>query len=111
VQSALPALRGRDVAHPDLHAYAAAWRREFLPKWRLCTLYQHAIRRPPLAEWLVARLTRRPDLTTFLMGVVGDLLPAHRLTLLALFARLVGLPARPCSRSVPRKLPLPLHPR
>lgn len=89
VQCALPALRGRDVAHPDLHAYAAAWRREFLPKWRLCTLFQHAIRRPPLAEWLVARLGRRPGLTASLMAAVGDLIPARNLRFLPFLPQLL----------------------
>ena len=89
VQCALPALCNGSAAHPDLRTYAAAWRREFLPKWRLCTLFQHAIRRPPLAEWLVAGLSRRPDLTTLLMAVVGDLIPAYTLTPLRLFPRLL----------------------
>jgi geranylgeranyl reductase family protein len=56
-----------------LAAYARDWKRERDPKWRLCTGLQHAIRRPWLAEWLVARLRPRPALTTTLMAAVGDL--------------------------------------
>jgi menaquinone-9 beta-reductase len=56
-----------------LAAYARDWKRERDPKWRLCTGLQHAIRRPWLAEWLVARLRPRPALSTTLMAAVGDL--------------------------------------
>ena len=56
-----------------LAAYARDWTRERNPKWRLCTGLQHAIRRPWLAEWLVARLQPRPALATALMAAVGDL--------------------------------------
>lgn len=80
VQHALPELHAGTVTHPELGGYAVAWSREILPKWRLCTLLQHAIRRPVLAEWLVGRLSRRPGLTSFLMAAVGDLLPPQVLS-------------------------------
>lgn len=89
VQCALPALLSGDAAHPELPSYARAWRRELLPKWRLCTLLQHAIRHPSLAEWLVARLSRRPDLTAILMAAVGDLIPARNLRFLPLLSQLL----------------------
>ncbi len=79
VHAALPALLTHSAALPEWRAYSLAWRREFLPKWRLCTGLQHAIRHPALAEWLVSRLIRRPDLTTLLMTVIGDLIPARDL--------------------------------
>jgi menaquinone-9 beta-reductase len=79
------------TTHPDLGAYARAWTREFLPKWRLCMGLQHAIRHPALAEWIVTSLKPRPHLTTLLMAAVGDLLPAHDLhPVRLLFSSLTG---------------------
>ncbi|MBI4842132.1 MAG: hypothetical protein HY803_13870, partial [candidate division NC10 bacterium] len=95
VQCAPPALLSGDAVHPELPSYARAWRREFLPKWRLCTLLQHAIRHPSLAEWLVARLGRRPGLTALLMAAVGDLIPARNLTCLCVARRQGFLPLLP----------------
>ena len=89
VQSALPTLRNGSTTPSYVRTYDAAWRREFLPKWRLCTLLQHAIRRPSLAEWLVARLSRRPGLTAILMAAVGDLIPARNLRFLPLLSQLL----------------------
>ncbi len=92
VESALPVLGARPVPLAELHGYAAAWRREFRTKWRLCTALQHAIRHPLLAECLATLLDLRPDLTTFLMAAVGDLIPVRALNPLGLFARfLAGL--------------------
>jgi len=54
-------------------AYARDWTRERNPKWRVCTALQHAIRRPWLGEWIVARLRPRPLLAGVLMAAVGDL--------------------------------------
>jgi flavin-dependent dehydrogenase len=76
---AAEALTRDPTTHPDLGAYARAWAREFLPKWRLCMGLQHAIRHPALAEWIVSRLEPRPHLTTLLMAAVGDLIPARDL--------------------------------
>ena len=78
---------------PALGPYAAAWRHEFLPKWRLCMLFQHAIRRPRLAVWLAARLQCREGLRARLMAVVGDLAPPASLgpaTLLLRMFRTAG---------------------
>ncbi len=90
VASALPALHDRPAPPLELRDYAVAWRREFGAKWRLCAAFQYAIRRPLVAEWLVTSLTRRPDLTTFLMAVVGDLIPVHALSPLNLLARFLA---------------------
>ena len=95
VESALPALGSGQAPPPELHGYAAAWRREFRAKWRLCSTLQHAIHRPVLAEWLVSFLGRRPDLTAFLMGAVGDLMPAHLLNPRGLLTRLLAGQASP----------------
>ncbi len=77
-----------------LAAYARGWRRERNPKWRVCVALQHAIRRPWLAEWLVARLQRRPALASLLMAAVGDLgwLPAPRRARPAPRPRLTSFP-------------------
>ncbi len=92
VRVALPPLMTSSASTPDLPEYALAWRREFLPKWRLCTGLQHAIRRPRLAEWLVSRLRQRDDLTALLMATIADLLPARELSLAPLLLRLLAAP-------------------
>lgn len=89
VRHALPGLRAGREAHPDVREYAAAWRRERGAKWRLCNLFQHAIRRPALAEWLICRLLPRPRLTALLMAAAGDLVPAPALSPGAIAARLL----------------------
>jgi geranylgeranyl reductase family protein len=89
VELALPVLAGGGAAPPELHGYAAAWRREIQAKWPLCTALQHAVRRPRLAEWLVSALRRRPALTAFLMAAVGDLVPPAALSPGALAIRLL----------------------
>lgn len=89
---AVPAL---DHAHPPLLvAYAADWRREVRAKWSLCTLLQHAVRRPWLADLLLARLATRPAALGSVMALTGDLRPPRRATLLALGLAL-GLPRAP----------------
>lgn len=94
----LPPLTFRPAWAPALRGYTLAWRREFLPKWRLCVGLQHAIRRPPVAEWLVSRLDRRPNLTALLMAVVGDLTAARDVRPLSLLARILAgqEPSRTC---------------
>ncbi len=73
----------------DCAAYAAAWHREFDPKWRLMAALQHALRRPWLAESLVAVLARRPAATTLLMAAAGDLVPAAELRAVRLMLQCV----------------------
>jgi len=97
VESALPVLCGGHARPPELHGYAVAWQRETKTKWRLCSALQHAIRRPIVAEWLVSFLSRRPDLTAFLMAAVGDLRPAQVLNPRGLLARLLAWDASPRS--------------
>ncbi len=90
VECVVPSLLTDCTAPADPRDYPLAWKREFLPKWRLCTALQHAIRHPTLADWLVARLRGRPDLTTRLMAAVGDLIPPQDLCPLRLLASLLG---------------------
>ena len=79
VECVAPSLLADCTAPADPRGYPLAWKREFLPKWRLCTALQYAIRHPTLADWLVARLRGRPHLTSRLMAAVGDLIPARGL--------------------------------
>jgi flavin-dependent dehydrogenase len=76
VECGLPSLQERSATVPDLSAYGEAWRRELHAKWRLCTGLQYAIRRPLLAEGIVACLAHVPALSSRLMAAVGDLIPA-----------------------------------
>lgn len=92
VHTVLAALLNGGGSPVDTRAYGPAWGREFRPKWRLCTALQHAVRRPVLAEWLVARLRRRPGVTALLMAAVGDLTPARDLALARLLLRLLSIP-------------------
>lgn len=78
-----------DAPVSEFREYTNAWLREFTPKWRLATLLQHAVRRPWLAEQLVAFLSRRPAVTAHLMAAFGDLLPARDLRPTRLLSRLV----------------------
>jgi flavin-dependent dehydrogenase len=64
-----------------LAAYAQDWIREFAPKFRLATHLQRALRRPGVADGLVALLSRRPGLATTLMRAAGDLVPPRDLSL------------------------------
>ncbi len=69
---ALPALARGRAAAPDLRAYCRAWRREVAARWRLCGLLQQAIRRPQLADWLVALLAASPALAgRFTAAIAG----------------------------------------
>ncbi len=78
VEGVLPFLLAGGTTPAGPQDYPLAWRREFLPKWRLCTVLQHAIHHPALADWLVSRLHGRPSLTSLLMAVVGDLIPVRK---------------------------------
>jgi geranylgeranyl reductase family protein len=69
------------AAPEALAGYARAWTREFEPKFRFATHLQRAIRRPTLAEWLVAALSRRAGLSATLLSAAGDLVPPHDLSL------------------------------
>ena len=70
--------------------YDGAWRREFVPKWRIAALLQRAIRRERLADGLAAFLATRPALTALLMAAFGDLLSPDALRPARLFARLLA---------------------
>jgi geranylgeranyl reductase family protein len=73
---------------PTLSNYGDAWQREFAPKWRLASLLQHAIRRPWLAEGLVAYLSTRPAASSTFMAAFGDLLSPEDLRPVRLLSRL-----------------------
>jgi len=85
-----------DGPRPDaLALYPRDWKHEFDPKWKLCTGLQHAIRRPWLAEWLVARLQSRPVLTSAVMAAVGDLVRMPALPRLGPLSRQRRTPPHP----------------
>jgi len=81
------ALEDGSPEHPDLRSYARDWAREVLPKWKVCMVLQHAIRRPFLAEVLVSQLRRRSALLSFLMAAVGDLIPPREVGLVRLLLK------------------------
>ncbi len=70
--------------------YDGAWRREFVPKWRIAALLQRAIRRERLADGLAAFLATRPRLTAALMAAFGDLLSPDALRPARLLVRLLA---------------------
>jgi flavin-dependent dehydrogenase len=78
-----------DALASSCQEYADAWLREFTPKWRLATCLQRAVRRPWLAELLVAFLSHRPAVTGHLMAAFGDLLPAVNIRPLPLLSPLL----------------------
>jgi flavin-dependent dehydrogenase len=88
-QCVLASRRPGTVPGADPQTYANAWSREFTAKWRLATWLQQAVRRPGIAECLVAYLSPRPALTAHLMAAFGDLLPAADLRPLPLLSRLL----------------------
>lgn len=76
---AIAAQRRKGPDSPDLQAYVRAWEQEIAARWRLGALLQRVIRRPRLADWLVAVLAASPRLASRLMAATGDLLPPpHR---------------------------------
>jgi flavin-dependent dehydrogenase len=85
----LPCLRAGSMPESGLDAYGLAWQQELLPKWRLATWLQQAIRYPFLAEWLVTYLRRRPAAAAWLLAAAGDQIPAGDLRLSRLLHRLI----------------------
>jgi len=62
----------------DLSAYQRARDAATRAKFRFNHLLQHAVARPWLADTLAARLARRPDLASRLVGIAGDFVPARQ---------------------------------
>ncbi len=93
--SVTEALRQGEATLPALEPYAVAYRREFDPKERVCQLLQQIVRRPLACQVLVRHLQCRGGQAQELMGVVGDLLPAHRLLRPGFWASLLvaGVPS------------------
>lgn len=85
------------LAESPPREYAEAWRQEFLPKWRLATWLQRAIRRPWSAEFLAMLLSAAPTGTATLMAAFGDLLPSDALHPVPLLWRLTGLSGGPAA--------------
>lgn len=68
------ALCQSDVATRHLRAYCIAHRQAFADKYRLSALIQLGLRVPWLANHIIDRLARRPDLADTMVGVAGDVL-------------------------------------
>jgi 2-polyprenyl-6-methoxyphenol hydroxylase-like FAD-dependent oxidoreductase len=78
-ETALDALRRGDTSARGLSAYAARRRKELAPKYAVCGLVQHIVRRPSWMAALAPRLARRPAVTERLLGVTGDMVSPYRL--------------------------------
>lgn len=88
----IPALArgvGGSVPHAALQGYAAARRREFTGKWVLERLIGIGVGWPALAERVVGRLARRPDLADLLVRATGNCVPARRVLAPAVLAGLL----------------------
>ncbi len=76
----LPALaRGGSGPLPptDLRSYARARRRAFAGKWALERLIGLGVGWPTLANRVIGRLARRPDLGDLVVGATGNFVPAR----------------------------------
>ena len=71
-QAADAALRTPADADAALAVYCRARQRAFRPKEALCLLVQVFIAYPPLLEYALRRLRRRPAPAQTLMGALGD---------------------------------------
>jgi geranylgeranyl reductase family protein len=98
-QGIYSALRGAELAAAavidalttgaSLGAYARARRREFTGKWLLERLIALSVGWPALAERVVGRLARRPDLADLLVGATGNMVPARAVLTPNVLARLL----------------------
>ena len=88
----LPAL-ARGVREPvpaaSLLPYSRARRHEFAGKWALERLIGLGVGWPALADRVVSRLARRPDLADLLVGATGNFVPARRVLAPSVLARLL----------------------
>lgn len=71
------ALRGAELVTAGIDDYAQARERAFSTKQRLVALIQIFVQTPPLMDFAVARLQRRPGVARDLGRVLGDLVPAR----------------------------------
>jgi len=98
-QGIYSALRGAELAAAaviehlatgaSLAPYARARRREFAGKWVLERLIGVGVGWPALAERVVGRLARRPDLADLLVRATGNCVPARRVLAPAVLAGLL----------------------
>ena len=71
--------RAAPVRRAALAGYERARRREFRGKWVLERLIAYGVGWPLLAERVVTRLARRPDLADLLVGATGNFVPTRAL--------------------------------
>lgn len=77
------------VNRTGLRTYLRARRREFAGKWLLERLIGVGVGSPILANRVVQRLARRPDLADLLVSATGNLVPARRVLRPQVLARLL----------------------
>ena len=71
------AIRNPAEADSALREYDRARRKEFSGKWMVERLVGTAIAFPPIINRAANVLSRRRDMADFLVGVVGDFVPAR----------------------------------
>ncbi len=86
----VPALgRAGPITRSTLAPYARARRAAFAGKWALERLIGLGVGWPTLAERVVGRLARRPDLADLLVGATGNFVPAREVLAPTVLAQLL----------------------
>jgi flavin-dependent dehydrogenase len=78
-ETILGALHRGDLSARALAPYAAARRRELLPKYAVCGLLQQIVHQTALMSFVASRFARRTALAERLLGVTGDMVSPYRL--------------------------------
>jgi flavin-dependent dehydrogenase len=76
-RTASAALRRGDLGRDALAAYAAGYRRQFMPKRLVEMIVHEVVTRRRVFEHVAARLRGRPALADALIGVTGDFLSPY----------------------------------
>lgn len=80
---------GGPLTRAALAPYVRARRAAFAGKWALERLIGLGVGWPALAERVVGRLARRPDLADLLVGATGNFVPARAVLAPGVLARLL----------------------
>lgn len=75
---AAEALADQDVSEQRLEEYSRDRQRLLGPKVLVQRVIQEVVGRPRLLNHIVARLNSRPEIARTLVGVIADVIPAHR---------------------------------
>ena len=87
-RTATTAMRKGDLGRSALAAYAASYRRQFMPKRLVEMIVHEVVTRRRVFEHVAARLRGRPALADALIGVTGDFLSPYEVLSPWYFARL-----------------------